>query len=160
MFTLIQRAGNPEVSGASLAPNIVCILAYMRLNTVMEQPRKSRINQNRWDIDRVRYGLDKPMAPQRDAKSVGEILKNVVQDFEQPTQENVVILRDSWPKLVGRQIAAHSEPGYIKDYCLAVFVNHPGWIPELERLKRTLLMRLQSSYREMQIRRLRFELRN
>lgn len=126
----------------------------------MEQPRKSRKNDNRWDIDRVRYKLDKPMAPKRDVKSVGEILKNVVQDFEQPVQESVVVLRASWPKLVGQQIAQHSEPGYIKDYCLAVFVDHPGWMPELERLKRPLLMKLQSSYREMQIRRLRFELRS
>lgn len=126
----------------------------------MEQPRKSRKNNDRWDIDRVRYGLDKPMAPNREVKSVGEILKNVVQDFEQPVQGNIRILRESWPKLVGQQIAQHSEPGYIKDFCMCVFVDHPGWVPELERLKRPLLNKLQTTYREMQIRQLRFDLRH
>ncbi len=125
----------------------------------MEQPRKSKRNESRWAIDRVRFGLDKPPSPQRDVKSVGEILKHVVQDFDQPVQDSIRILRESWPKLAGQQIAKHSEPGYIKDYCLCVFVDHPGWVPELERMKRPLLIKLQSSYREMQIRQLRFSLR-
>ena len=126
----------------------------------MEQPRKSKRNESRWDIDRVRYFLDKPMAPQRDMKSVGEILKDVMSDFEQPVQESVVVLRNSWEKLAGPQIAKHSEPGFIKEFALFVFVDHPGWIPELERLKRPLLMKLQSNYREMQIRQLRFLLKH
>ena len=126
----------------------------------MEQPRKSRSNKDRWDLDRVRFGLDKPMAPKREMKSVGDILKDVVEGMEQPVQANVVILRDSWAKLVGRQIATHSEPAYIKDFCLSVSVDHPGWIPELERQKRPLLHKLQSTYRELQIRSIRFELRH
>ncbi|MEA2068241.1 MAG: DUF721 domain-containing protein [Verrucomicrobiota bacterium] len=126
----------------------------------MEQPRNSKGNRDRWDMDRVRYHLDKPPAPNREIKSVGDILKDVVGGLQQPTQENVLVLRKAWPKLVGVQIAKHSEPGFIKDYALYVFVDHPGWMPELERLKRPLLMKLQNSYRELRIRQLRFSLQH
>ncbi len=111
-------------------------------------------------MDKVRYHLDKPPAPNRDFKSVADILKDVVGGLEQPTQENVLILREAWPKLVGAQIAKHSEPGFIKDFKLFVFVDHPGWMPELERLKRPLLIKLQSSYRELRIRQLQFLLQH
>lgn len=126
----------------------------------MEQPRRIKKNDSRWDIDRVRYKLDKPMSPKRDMKSVSDILKDVVSDFDQPVQESIMVLRNAWGKLTGQAIAKHSEPGYIKDYALVVFVDHPGWIPELERMKRPLLLKLQSNYREMQIRHLRFELKH
>lgn len=126
----------------------------------MEQPRNSKRNRDRWDMDKVRYHLDKPPAPNREIKSVGDILKDVVDGLEQPIQENVLVLRKAWSKLVGEQIAKHSEPGFIKDNALYVFVDHPGWMPELERLKRPLLMKLQNSYRELRIRQLRFSLQH
>ncbi len=127
---------------------------------VMEQPRKNKLNIDRWDMDKVRYHLDVPPSPKRDVKSIAEILKTVVEGFEQPVQENILVLREAWPKLVGVQIAKHSEPGFIKDFQLYIFVNHPGWIPELERIKRMLLQKLQSSYRELNIRQIRFELQH
>jgi len=126
----------------------------------MEQPRNSKTGRDRWDMDKVRFHLEKQPAPRRDFKSVGDVLKDVVEGFEQPVQENVLILREAWPKLVGSQIAKHSEPGFIKDFQLYVFVDHPGWLPELERIKRMLLQKLQSSYRELRIRGLRFSLQH
>lgn len=126
----------------------------------MEQPRNSKAGRDRWDMDKARFHLAKQPAPRREVKSVGDILKDVVAGFEQPVQENVLVLREAWPKLVGAQIAKHSEPGFIKDFHLHVFVDHPGWLPELERIKRMLLQKLQSSYRELRIRGLRFSLRN
>ena len=126
----------------------------------MEEPRNNRPGGARWDMDRVRYGLPKPPAPNRDIKTVAEVLKDVVDSFEQPVQENVLVLREAWPELVGDQIAAHSEPGFIKDFALTIFVDHPGWLPELERLKRPLLMKLQSKYRALRVRQLRFSLQH
>jgi predicted nucleic acid-binding Zn ribbon protein len=124
----------------------------------MEQPRHSKRNQARWDIDRVRYHLNKPVAPKREIRSMGDILSDVMDGLEQPQSENILVLRKAWPKLTGSQIALHSEPGFIKDYVLHVRVDHPGWLPELERLKRVLLQKLKSQYRELQIRRLNFVL--
>ena len=111
-------------------------------------------------MDRVRYNLNKPPAPKRDVKSVADVLKDVVSSFEQPVQESVLVLREAWPKLVGPQIATHSEPGFIKDFALTVFVDHPGWMAELERMKRPVLMKLQASYRNLRIRHIRFALQH
>lgn len=122
----------------------------------MEQPRKSKPNWARWDMDKVRFHLSKPLAPNRDIRSIDGILKDVIDGLEKPQSENILILREAWPKLVGAQIAKHSSPGFIKDFALNVFVDHPGWIPELERIKRFLLQKLQSQYRELRIRKLNF----
>ena len=122
----------------------------------MEQPRNSKPSRDRWDMDKVRFHLDKPPAPNRDILGIDDILKDVVAGLEQPVQENILVLRKAWPKLVGAQIAKHSEPGFIKEFALHVFVDHPGWMPELERIKGMLLKKLQSRYRELRIRRLNF----
>ena len=122
----------------------------------MEQPRKMKQNAARWDLDKVRYKMGKPPAPKREIRSLGDILPNVMEGLEVPKNENILLLRDAWPKLVGVQIAQHSEPGFIKDFALNVFVDLPGWLPELERIKRMLLQKLQSQYKELRIRRLNF----
>lgn len=130
----------------------------MWLNVLMEQPRNSRISKDRWDMDRVRFHMSQPASPKREAKHVSDVLKDVVEGFEQPTQENVLLLREVWSQLVGEQIAKHSSPGFISDFTLTVFVNHPGWLPELERIKRSLLMKLGSKYPELRVHRLRLKL--
>ncbi len=107
-------------------------------------------------MDRVRYHLGKPLAPNREIRSIGDILPDVLGGLEKPQNENILILRKAWPKLVGGQISKHSEPGFIKDFALHVFVDHPGWMPELERIKRILLQKLQAQYRELRIRKLNF----
>lgn len=122
----------------------------------MEQPRKSKLNLARWNMDKVRYHLDKPPSPNRDIRELDAILKDVLDGLEQPQSENILILRDAWSELVGAQIAQHSTPGFVKNFSLHVFVDHPGWIPELECAKRLLLQKLQSKYRELRIRRINF----
>lgn len=122
----------------------------------MEQPRKSKPNPDRWDMDKVRFHLEDPPSPQREARGIDEILTDVLAGIEQPVQENILVLRKAWCELVGGPISNHSEPGFIKDFALHVFVDHPGWMPELERIKRLLLQKLQARYQEMRIRRLNF----
>lgn len=122
----------------------------------MEQPRNSRTNRDRWDLDKVRYHLEKAPAPNRDIRGIDEILKDVVEGLEQPVQENILVLRKAWKELAGSQIAQHSDPGFIKDFALYVFVDHPGWMPELERIKRVLLQKLQARFQELRIRKLNF----
>lgn len=124
----------------------------------MEDPRKSKRNMARWDMDKVRYHLDKPLAPRRDIRSIGDILKDVVEGLEQPPNENLPILRNAWPEIAGEQIARHSQPVFLENRVLYIDVDHPGWLPELERLKGVLLKKLQASYRELNIRHLHFSL--
>lgn len=122
----------------------------------MEQPRNSRPNPDRWDIDKVRYHMDVPPSPHRDIRGIGEILQDVIEGLDQPVQENILLLRGAWPELVGGPIAGHSVPGFIRDFTLNVFVDHPGWMPELERTKGLLLKKLQARFRDMRIRRMSF----
>ena len=126
----------------------------------MEDPRKSKINWGRWNVDRIRFRLDKPPAPNRDIRPIGDVLKDVVAGLERPQDENILILRKAWPEIAGVQIAKHSHPVFLQNLVLHVDVDHPGWLPELERLKRVLLQKLQSNYRELRIRQLHFSLRN
>lgn len=107
-------------------------------------------------MDKVRFHLNAPPSPKRDVRWIGDVLKDVVDGLEQPTQENILILRRAWAKLVGVQIAKHSEPGFVKDFQLHIFVDHPGWMSELERIKHPLLRKLQSSYRDLRIRKICF----
>lgn len=124
----------------------------------MEDPRQSKRNYARWELDRVRYKLDNPSAPKRDIRSIGDILKDVVQEFDEPIDENLRVLRAAWPKLVGQQIAKHSHPGALSGGLLNVYVDHPGWLSELECIKRILLQKLQAQYANLRIHQLYFVL--
>jgi predicted nucleic acid-binding Zn ribbon protein len=126
----------------------------------MEDPRNSKTDWGRWNVDRIRFHLDKPPAPRRDIRPIGDVLQDVVAGLEQPQDENILILREAWPEIAGAQIAKHSLPVNLQNFVLHVEVDHPGWLPELERLKRVLLQKLQSSYRELRIRQLHFSLRS
>lgn len=126
----------------------------------MEDPRNSRRNHARWKIDQVRYQLDRPFSPKRDIRHIGEILRDVVDGLEEPVSEDLLVLRNAWPDLVGVQIAAHSQPFGLNGPVLVVGIDHPGWLPELERIKRPLLGKLQSGYPGLRIRNVHFFLRH
>jgi predicted nucleic acid-binding Zn ribbon protein len=74
-------------------------------------------------------------------------------------QESIRVLRSVWSQLVGPSISLYSEPGFIKEGILYVFVSQAGWLSELERNRRSLLFKIENQYAEMNIRRLQFELR-
>lgn len=124
----------------------------------MEDPRNVKRNYARWDIDQVRYHLDKPVSPNRHIRRVDSILKDVLADLEETQCENILLVRDAWPRLVGEQIAGHSSPASLENRVLRINVDHPGWMPELERMKRILLYKLQSKYPDLHIRHLHFTL--
>ncbi len=125
----------------------------------MEEPRNRKVNRDRWELDRVRYQMNHPAAPQRDMVSVKDIVADVAAGLEQPLQESIRVLRSVWPKLVGTSIALQSDPGFIKEGVLYIFVRHAGWLSELERMRQPILHKIEDCYTEMNIRRLQFELR-
>ena len=128
------------------------------LNAAMEDPRQSKPNWSRWEMDKVRYGLDKPPAPNRDIRHIGDILKDVVEGLDVPVCENILVLRKAWPEIAGGQIALHSQPQALENFVLHVTVDHPGWMPELERMKRLLLKKMQARFPNLRIRQLHFVL--
>ncbi len=125
----------------------------------MEEPRDRKVNRDRWELDRVRYQMSKPAAPKRDMVAVKDIVAEVAAGLEQPLQESIRVLRSEWPKLVGTSIALQSEPGFIKEGILYIFVNQACWLSELERMRNLILRKIEDHYQEMNIRRLQFELR-
>ena len=125
----------------------------------MEEPRNKKVNRDRWVLDSVRYQMSQPAAPQRDTVAVKDIVAEVAAGFDQPLQESIRVLRSVWPNLVGASIALHSEPGLIKDGTLYIFVSQAGWLSELARMRLLILHKIEDRYRDMNIRRLQFELR-
>ncbi len=52
------------------------------------------------------------------------------------------VLFSSWEEIVGRTVAAHSEPVRLRDSVLLVAVDHPSWATQLRLLTPTMLGRL------------------
>ena len=125
----------------------------------MEEPRNRKVNRDRWELDRVRYQMNHPASPQRDMVAMKDIVADVAAGLEQPLQESIRVLRSVWPKLVGTSIALQSNPGFIKEGVLYIFVSQAGWLSELERMRQPILHKIEDCYTEMNIRRLQFELR-
>ena len=88
-----------------------------------------------------------------------DIVAEVAAGLDQPLQESIRVLRSVWPKLVGASIALQSEPGFIKEGTLYIFVSQAGWLSELARMRLLILHKIEDRYTEMNIRRLQFELR-
>lgn len=122
----------------------------------MEDPRNANRNTARWNIDKVRFHLDKPIAPARETKRIDSIIRDVVADLEETQSGDMLVIREAWQELAGKQIAHHSAPASLDKHVLSIHVDHPGWMPELERMKRQLLHKLQSRYPDLRIRQLRF----
>jgi len=122
----------------------------------MEEPRKRKIDKNRWELDKVRFGLDKPLAPHREIQPINKILEQILEGLKQPESEDILMLRNAWTELVGVQIAKYSSPGFIKDWTLYIRVNHPGWLPEMKYNHSIILSKLQTHYPSLPIRRLNF----
>ena len=97
--------------------------------------------------------------PDRLAEELSSLLQKITEDFEQPMDPRIALLKTRWAELAGKQIALHSEPQNIDRFILYVSVNHAGWMPELQKVKRPLLTRIQKAFTGKQpIRDIRFTL--
>jgi predicted nucleic acid-binding Zn ribbon protein len=45
-----------------------------------------------------------------------------------------------WPEIVGKDIAKHAQPIGLRNQLLIVAVDHPGWLQELSRYHKPLLL--------------------
>jgi len=125
----------------------------------MEEPRNRKVNRDRWELDRVRYQLDQPPAPARDIMALKDLLGAVADGLDQPLQESIRTLKKEWASIVGEPIAMQSEPAFIREDVLYIFVQQAGWLSELSRMRGPLLRKIEGTYSEMNIRKLHFELK-
>ena len=93
-----------------------------------------------------KHRRDAAKRPDRLADNLAGILPKIIESLERPVDPRVSLLKDQWKEIVGEQNALHSEPGFIKDFALHVWVDHPGWMPEFQKLKRTILVKVQKVF--------------
>ena len=83
---------------------------------------------------------DRPRAPR--ALPLAEILEGLLHERGMDTKLHKYRAFSCWPKAVGPQIAAHTQPARIRDGVLEVKVAHPVWMQQLQLLKPRILARL------------------
>jgi predicted nucleic acid-binding Zn ribbon protein len=69
-------------------------------------------------------------------------LDAVLRDLRAPTAATVQSIFDSWPDVVGPQIAAHASPASLQDGVLLLAVSDPAWATQLRFLQHDLLAKV------------------
>jgi predicted nucleic acid-binding Zn ribbon protein len=79
-------------------------------------------------------------APARPASGLDHLVPKVVKGLglEQRLHESQVFFH--WADIVGKDIAGHAQPMSLKNKLLVVAVDHPGWLQELSRYHKPLLL--------------------
>lgn len=107
--------------------------------------------QLKWELTRERFGIEArfPPAAQRPEKCIGEILRDIIGEqvpHDAPIPKTLI---ENWSAIVGPQVAQHSAPAYVRNSILHIFANHPGWLSELKRLPKQLLLKRFSSVQQL-----------
>lgn len=118
----------------------------------MEDIRNKIFNKERFEIDKDRLKILHYESPKRDAKPIKDILPSIIKTLDEPIQDSILILRDNWLKLFGVQISKFSQPAFIKNSCLFIYVFHPGWITELKKSSKLILVKLNENFNSIIIR--------
>ncbi|MEC8517299.1 MAG: DUF721 domain-containing protein [Verrucomicrobiota bacterium] len=118
----------------------------------MEDIRNKIFNKERFEIDKDRLKILHYESAKRDAKPIKDILPSIIKTLDEPIQDSILILRDNWLKLFGEQISKFSQPAFIKNRCLFIYVFHPGWITELKKSSKLILVKLNENFNSIIIR--------
>ena len=73
---------------------------------------------------------------------MGKALDAVLRDLRAPTASVVQSIFDSWPDVVGPQIAAHATPASLQDGVLVLAVSDPAWATQLRFLQHDILAKV------------------
>ena len=92
--------------------------------------------------------------PDREADAIENILSNLLSDINRPEDPEVILLKNSWEQIVGAPIAKHSKPWHLIKGTLYVWVDHAGFVPELIRARRFIIMKIQRAHPDLGIRNL------
>ena len=112
----------------------------------MEDIRNKIFNKERFEIDKDRLKILHYESPRRDAKPLKDILPSIIKTLDEPIQDSILILRENWIELFGEQISKFSQPAFIKNRCLFIYVFHPGWINELKKSSKLILVKLNENF--------------
>jgi predicted nucleic acid-binding Zn ribbon protein len=74
--------------------------------------------------------------------SLKEIISGLLQETDLPFNPADARIWTVWEEAVGKAIASHARPSWIKDGCLRVIVSDSIWLQELEYFKETMIEKL------------------
>ncbi len=122
---------------------------YLRLKKVFGFSRTAR--KSKRDAE-----ASEPYGSGRDPKGMAEVLSGLSTElgWNQTLAQSEIL--DSWPEIVGPELAAHSNPISIQDGVLTVGCDSTAWATQLRLLREELLSRILESQPESGIAQLRF----
>lgn len=96
--------------------------------------RRRTYHKGRWAIQRERFQIADltPPIDTPDAQPISQWIKAVISQADSTEVAQKIKLDESWPQLVGPQLAAHVRPVKVDKGTLFVGVDHPMWIQELK----------------------------
>lgn len=122
----------------------------------VDELRNKKISRARWELDSIRFHLEKTPAPMRSIRSLQELIPEVLPNMDSPVDERVTEIKKRWKEWVGEPIFHQTTVQSIDQKVLIVLVKHSGWIPELERIKRVVVKKINDHFGSKQIQRIQF----
>lgn len=97
--------------------------------------RRKAYSKGQWAIARERFQIAdlQPPAPDLDALPLGNLIPEALKGMKLDVHAQVAQIADTWPEIVGPQLAANTRPARLENKLLTVFVTHPGWLFELQQ---------------------------
>lgn len=122
----------------------------------MDELRNKKISRARWELDSIRFHLEKTPAPMRSIRTLQELIPEVLPNMDTPVDERVTEIKKRWKEWVGEPIFHQTTIQSIEQKVLIVLVKNSGWISELERIKRVVLQKINDHFGSKQIQRIQF----
>jgi hypothetical protein len=91
-------------------------------------------------------------------KRAGKLLSAFFERNNIQDTQGYVDFFQSWHRIVGVDLAAHSDAVDIRNHALVVEVDHPGWMQKLHMQRERILKTLQQRYPNLEIRNIHFTL--
>ena len=123
---------------------------------LVDELRDKKISRARWELDSIRFHLEKTPAPMRSIRSLQELIPEVLPNMDGPVDERVTEIKKRWKEWVGEPIFHQTTVQSIEQNVLIVLVKHSGWISELERIKRVVVQKMNDHFGSKQIQRIQF----
>lgn len=141
--------------------SLLVLELFCKLSSDEENMKKTPEQQLKWELARERFRLENPYPPpeQRPEKCIRDILSELLKSDETETVSLPEKITDRWPVIAGEQLAKHTRPAYLKNGILHITADHPGWLAELRRLPKTLMLKKIGSIPDIpEIKDIRFQL--
>lgn len=87
-------------------------------------------------------------------KKASDYINEIFDSIQIDEHTHQISLFQSWEKIAGSDIAAHSKIHELEGKTLVISVDHPGWIQMIDLQKRRILRKISAQYPELGIERL------